>query len=159
MSVEIRSISDGDHEAVRQLLTDRWTGPEILLDGKMVDASRLPGYVALNGTEMVGLVTVIKHETEWEILTLDSLSRWAGTGTLLLDAVVEEARNAGINRLTVRTSNDNLDAFRFYQRRGFRLEHVAQGVIDRERAQKPEIPMRGDYGIPIHDEVLFARAI
>jgi GNAT superfamily N-acetyltransferase len=159
MSVVIRPIRDDDYEAVRELLTSRWAGPEILLDGEMVDATRLPGYTAYAGGDLVGLVTLIKRDGEWEILTLDSLSRWGGTGTLLLDAVIDEARSAGINRLTVRTSNDNLDAFRFYQRRGFRLENVAQGVIDREREEKPEIPLRGDYGIEIHDEVLFARAL
>ncbi|MEJ8472696.1 GNAT family N-acetyltransferase [Roseibium algae] len=159
MSVEIRQIQDEDHVAVRQLLVERWTGPEIMLDDQTVDASRLPGYVAVVGDEFAGLVTVIKREGEWEILTLDSLNRWAGTGTLLLDAVVKEARETDVPRLTVRTSNDNLDAFRFYQRRGFRMERVAQGVIDREREQKPEIPVRGDHGIPIHDEVLFARAL
>ncbi len=159
MSVEIRPIEDEDHGAVRTLLTERWTGPEILLDGQMVDASCLPGYIAIAGDEVAGLVTIIKRPQEWEILTLDSLSRWGGTGTLLLDAVVADARETGISRLTVRTSNDNLDAFRFYQRRGFRMERVAQGVIDKERDQRPEIPVRGDYGIPIHDEVLFARAV
>ncbi|MBO6757406.1 MAG: GNAT family N-acetyltransferase [Roseibium sp.] len=159
MSVTVRAIKDEDHAAVHQLLTERWTGPEIMLDGDVVDASRLPGYVAFAGPDLVGLVTLIKRPAEWEILTLDSLSRWAGTGTMLLDAVVEEARSSGISRLTVRTSNDNLDAFRFYQRRGFRLERIAQGVIDAERELKPEIPLRGDYGIEIHDEVLFARAL
>jgi len=159
MSVIIRRINESDKEAVFQLLAERWAGPEMLLDGEIVDASALPGYVAYAGDELVGLVTLIKRDGEWEILTLDSLNRWGGTGTQLLNAVVEEARAAGIDRLTVRTSNDNLDAFRFYQRRGFRLERVAQGVIDAEREKKPEIPMRGDYGIEIHDEVLFARGL
>jgi len=159
MSVIIRRINDSDKEAVFQLLAERWAGPEMLLDGEIVDASALPGYVAYAGMQLVGLVTLIKRDGEWEILTLDSLNRWGGTGTQLLNAVVEEARAAGIVRLTVRTSNDNLDAFRFYQRRGFRLERVAQGVIDAEREKKPEIPMRGDYGIEIHDEVLFARGL
>ncbi|WP_417686521.1 GNAT family N-acetyltransferase [Roseibium sp.] len=159
MSVEVRPIEEEDHGAARQLLTERWTGPEILLDGQVVDASRLPGYIAIAGSEVAGLVTVIKRAQEWEILTLDSLSRWGGTGTLLLDAVVKEARDAGMKRLTVRTSNDNLDAFRFYQRRGFRMERIAPGVIDKERELRSEIPMRGDYGIPIHDEVLFARSL
>lgn len=159
MSVIIRRINESDKEAVFQLLAERWAGPEMLLDGEIVDASALPGYVAYAGDELVGLVTLIKRDGEWEILTLDSLNRWGGTGTQLLNAVIEEARTAGIDRLTVRTSNDNLDAFRFYQRRGFRLERVAQGVIDAEREKKPEIPMRGDYGIEIHDEILFARGL
>ena len=159
MSVTIRPIEENDQETVRELLTNRWAGPEIMLDDEMVDASKLPGFLAMSDGEMVGLVTLIKRPDEWEILTLDSLSRWGGTGTQLLDAVIELARSNGIERLTVRTSNDNLDAFRFYQRRGFRLERIVQGVIDKERELKPDLPLRGDYGIEIHDEVLLARTL
>ena len=159
MSIVTRRIADADKEAVFQLLADRWAGPEMLLDGEIIDASALPGFVAYAGDELVGLVTLIKRDHEWEILTLDSLNRWHGTGTLLLNAVVDDARASGVDRLTVRTSNDNLDAFRFYQRRGFRLERIAQGVIDAEREKKPDIPLRGDYGIEIRDEVLFARSL
>lgn len=159
MSVSIRAILDTDYDAVHALLLDRWTGASFLLDGEVVDASRLPGFIAKAEGETAGLVTLIKREREWEILTLDSLSRWQGTGTLLLNAVITDAREAGIKRVLVRTSNDNLDAFRFYQRRGFRLEKIAQGVIDEERELKPEIPLVGDYGIEIHDEVTFARAL
>ncbi|MCV0429555.1 MAG: GNAT family N-acetyltransferase [Roseibium sp.] len=159
MPVIIRPTEDRDQTAVHQLLTERWTAPEIMLDGEMYDASRLPGYVALDGKNLVGLVTLIKRDGEWEILTLDSINRWGGVGSQLLDAVVTEARARNVPRLTVRTSNDNLDAFRFYQRRGFRFERIGQGVIDREREQKPGIPLRGDYGIEIRDEILFARPL
>jgi len=159
MPVIIRPTEDRDHADVHQLLVNRWTAAEIMLDNEMIDASRLPGYVAYDGDELVGLVTLIKRDGEWEIVTLDSLNRWGGVGSQLLDAVVSEARANNIPRLTVRTSNDNLDAFRFYQRRGFRLEAVAPGVIDQEREVKPSIPLRGDYGIELHDEVLFARAL
>lgn len=159
MPVIIRPTEEKDHADVHQLLTERWTAPEIMLDDDMVDASRLPGFVAYDGDELVGLVTLIKRDGEWEILTLDSINRWGGVGSQLLDAVSTEARQLNVPRLTVRTSNDNLDAFRFYQRRGFRLEKIGQGVIDRERELKPGIPLRGDYGIEIHDEVLFARTL
>ncbi|MBG6164769.1 GNAT superfamily N-acetyltransferase [Labrenzia sp. EL_195] len=159
MPVIIRATEDKDHDDVHQLLRERWAGPEMLLDGENVDASRLPGFVAYDGNDLVGLVTLIKRENEWEILTLDSINRWGGVGSQLLDAIVTEARAKNMPRLIVRTSNDNLDAFRFYQRRGFRIERVAQGVIDAERQKKPEIPLRGDYGIEIRDEVLFARTL
>ncbi|MEP1932631.1 MAG: GNAT family N-acetyltransferase [Roseibium sp.] len=159
MSVTIRATTAEDHPDVLKLLLQRWTSPDILIDGEMIDASRLPGYTAWSNNELVGLVTLIKRENEWEILTLDSINRWGGVGSLLLDAAIDEIKSTGIDRLTVRTSNDNLDAFRFYQRRGFRLERIGQGVIDRERELKPGIPLRGDYGIEIHDEVLFALSL
>jgi hypothetical protein len=53
------------------------------------------------------------------------------------------------------TSNDNLDAIRFYQRRGLRLVAVHPGAIDQAREIKPAIPLVGHYGIPIRDELEF----
>ncbi len=159
MSIQIRAIEPEDREQVVELLVNRWTSPEQLLDGEVVDASKLPGYLALNEGRLVGMITLIKRESEWEILTLDSLQRWGGIGTLLLDAAVDAARHADVGRIMVRTSNDNLDAFRFYQRRGFHLEKVVQGVIDEERKLNPEIPVTGLHGIPLRDEVIFGRDI
>ena len=57
-------------------------------------------------------------------------------------------------RLWVITTNDNIDALRFYQRRGFCLVCVHRGAVDRSRASlKPEIPLAGNYGIPLRDEL------
>jgi hypothetical protein len=51
------------------------------------------------------------------------------------------------------TTNDNLDAIRFYQRRDMRIAAVAPGAADEARRIKPSIPEIGDYGIPIRDEI------
>jgi hypothetical protein len=52
------------------------------------------------------------------------------------------------------TTNDNLDALRFYQRRGFRISAVRPRAVERARATlKPEIPEVGAYGIPVRDEI------
>jgi hypothetical protein len=51
--------------------------------------------------------------------------------------------------LTVTTTNDNLEALRFYQRRGFRLAAVDPGAVERGRRLKPEVPLLGNHGIPI----------
>ncbi len=79
MSIQIRAIEPEDREQVVELLVNRWTSPEQLLDGEVVDASKLPGYLALNEGRLVGMITLIKRESEWEILTLDSLQRWGGS--------------------------------------------------------------------------------
>jgi hypothetical protein len=55
-------------------------------------------------------------------------------------------------------TNDNVDAPRFYRRRGFCLVKVHRGVVDRSRASlKPEIPAVGAYGIPLRDEIELER--
>ncbi|WP_215909533.1 hypothetical protein [Streptacidiphilus fuscans] len=51
------------------------------------------------------------------------------------------------------TTNDNLDALRFYQRRGLRIVGVAPGAVDAARRFKPSIPVTGEYGIPLRDEL------
>ena len=58
------------------------------------------------------------------------------------------------------TTNDNLDALRFYQRRGFRLAELRPGAVDRARERlKPEIPRTGEHGIPLRDELVLEMAL
>ena len=59
----------------------------------------------------------------------------------------------GGGRLWLVTTNDNLDALRFYQRRGLRITAVAAGAVDEARKIKPGIPLLGDHGIAIRDEI------
>jgi len=63
-------------------------------------------------------------------------------------------------RLWVLTTNDNLDALRFYQRRGFRLARLRAGAVDdARRTLKPEIPVAGDHGIRIRDELILEKEV
>lgn len=71
----------------------------------------------------------------------------------LLDALLEAARRGGCRRLWLITTNDNLNALRFYQRRGWRLVAVHAGAVDEARKVKPQISVIGEDGIPIHDEI------
>jgi RimJ/RimL family protein N-acetyltransferase len=86
-------------------------------------------------------------------VTLNAIERRVGIGTLLIDAAANKARRSGCHEVRLTTTNDNVDALRFYQRRGFRLAELRPGAVDRSRLEKPEIPRTGDYGIPLHDEI------
>jgi hypothetical protein len=56
--------------------------------------------------------------------------------------------------MIVVTTNDNVDALRFYQRRGFSLAALHTGAVDKSRMLlKPEIPKLGEYEIPLRDEL------
>ena len=80
--------------------------------------------------------------------------RVTGVGTALVEAVRARALDAGCGLLWVVTTNDNVDALRFYQRRGFRLARLRTGAVDESRETvKPEIPAIGDHGIPLRDEI------
>jgi N-acetylglutamate synthase-like GNAT family acetyltransferase len=95
-----------------------------------------------------------------EILTLHSDRRWSGIGTDLVAAVEEIAVSRGCRRLWLVTTNDNVDALRFYQRRGFRVAALHPGAVDRSRAElKPEIPAVGEHGIALHDELVLDKPL
>lgn len=72
----------------------------------------------------------------------------------MVEAVGQLTAQQGCIRLWVIATNDNVDALRFYQRRGFCLVAVHRGAIDRSSTDlKPEIPVVGAYGIPLRDEI------
>ena len=116
--------------------------------------ARLPGFVALRDGEIVGHISYRGEGARCEIVSIDAEPQHAGIGSRLLDAVVEAARAEGFKVAWLTTTNDNLDAIRFYQRRGFRLSALRRGAVDEARSTlKPAIPEVGSYGIPMHDEL------
>jgi len=122
--------------------------------GELVESTDHPALLVWSEEEVVGVATYVINGDDCELLTLHARSRFQGTGTALLTAVQAVARRAGCTRLRVVTTNDNVDALRFYQRRGFRLARLRPGAVDENRVElKPEIPTSGAYGIPLRDEV------
>ncbi len=65
----------------------------------------------------------------------------------------------GCRRLHVVTTNDNVDALRFYQKRGFVLCELRRDAITAGRRLKPTIPWLGTYGIPLRDELELERVL
>jgi mannose-6-phosphate isomerase-like protein (cupin superfamily) len=120
--------------------------------GAAIDVLALPGFVAEEGGRPVGLLTYRRAGAECELAFLAAVERRRGVGTALLRALVEEV--GGGARIWVVTTNDNLDALRFYQRRGFTLCAVRPGAVDEARRRlKPQLSAVGDFGIPLRDEL------
>ena len=94
-----------------------------------------------------------------ELITLDAIRANQGVGTALIEALASRLRAEGVSMLRVTTTNDNLNALRFYQRRSFRLKALGPGGVDEGRRLKPSIPAVGEYGIPIRDQLELERQI
>jgi ribosomal protein S18 acetylase RimI-like enzyme len=149
----VRSVSAADRPAVDAFLADNDADAVARL-GEMVDAREQEALLAEVDGRLAGVATMVQHEGEMELLTLHATERHRGVGTALLTAVVDEARARGCHGLWLITTNDNVDALRFYQRRGLRLARLHAGAVDVSRAAlKPWIPETGDHGIPIRDEI------
>ena len=76
-----------------------------------------------------------------------------GIGTALVEKVICKAKSLGAKRLWLITTNDNIEALGFYQKRGFSLVGVHCNAIEYSRKLKPEIPKTGNHSIPIRDEI------
>ncbi len=126
--------------------------------GELVDALARPAVVAFDAGAVAGVLTYDVVGDSCEILTLHAARQWSGVGSALVAMVARLAAAAGCRRLWVLTTNDNVDALRFYQRRGFRLSDIRYGAVDQaRRTLKPQISMTGNYGIPIRDEIELAQ--
>ncbi|MFN8591112.1 MAG: GNAT family N-acetyltransferase [Thermomicrobiales bacterium] len=151
--VAIRATSERDQPWLRAWFRDHWGSEILVLRETVYHPWRLPGFVAEQGPRPVGLLTYRLADDEGEIMTLDSLLSGRGIGSALITRAVTTARAAGCRRLVVVTTNDNMNALRFYQKRGFALAALRPGAVTRGRRLKPEIPLRGDDDIPIRDEL------
>jgi ribosomal protein S18 acetylase RimI-like enzyme len=142
------------HDAwVTALLTERWGSTHVVTRGQFHDALSLPGFVALIDGENAGLITYYIANGECEVVTLDSVVQGVGVGTALLETVRRIAEERRCERLWLVTTNDNVEALRFYQKRGLRILAIHREAIEESRDMKPEIPEIGMHGIPIRDEI------
>jgi ribosomal protein S18 acetylase RimI-like enzyme len=121
--------------------------------GKTHHIQDLGALIAWNGDTRVGAATYHMGQQDCELLSINATVEGLGVGTALLTALEQMVRQTGLRRVWLITSNDNLDALRFYQRRGYRIVAVYPNAIDEARKIKPSIPMVGYYDIPIHDEL------
>ena len=148
----VRPYAPGDRRWAEGLLEENMGGSRVARLGEVIDPVELPGLVAERDGERLGLLTYIVDGDQFEVLSLHCRVENVGAGSALLAAVAELARGRGCRRLWLLTTNDNLHALGFYQRRGLRLCALHAGALDRDRALKPEIPqVNPDNRIPMRD--------
>jgi ribosomal protein S18 acetylase RimI-like enzyme len=159
--VDIRMLEPTDLQAAIDLLDRELGGRQQARLGTLHDVLALPGVGAWDAHRLVGVATyaVQGEGAELAAIAVSSGHRLRGIGTQLIDAVVTAARSAGAHNVWLVTTNDNVDALRLYQRRGFRLSELHAGGVDRARALKPAIPREGSYGIPIRDELVLTLTV
>lgn len=149
----IKRIESSWRPWIANILTERWGSARIVTRGVVHNADQLPGFIAFLGDQPVGLLTFNVSGSECEIISLDSMVEKRGIGSALVETIRKEAVDRGCKRLWLITTNDNLPALRFYQKRGYRLAAVHPNALDESRQLKPEISHTGMDGIPLRDEI------
>jgi GNAT superfamily N-acetyltransferase len=151
--MNVRAREEKDVASVAAFLAENDTA-RAARRGELLNALDYPALIAEEDGRLLGVLTYIVRGNECEVFTLHTAEQWRGAGTALIDEIERIAAQHGCTRLWLITTNDNLEALRFYQRRGFRLAELYPGAVVSSRAHlKPEIPELGEFGIPLRDEI------
>ena len=151
--ISVRQLTVDDLPRLREFWKEHWGDEFVVAHGVIYYPDTLDGFIALDGNEWIGEITYAFLENECEIVSLDSTRQGMGVGTMLIHNVVKEARKKDCRRIFLITTNDNLNALGFYQKRGFELVAVHRGALDKSRKIKPGIPLMGANNIPLRDEI------
>jgi len=152
-TIAIRKLDVTFREWARRVLVEHWNGPWIVTRGRSIDASELPGLVAIQDGKPIGLLTYQIRGISCELVTLNALVPELRIGSLLVQELKQLATQMECARIWLVTTNDNTQALRFYQRNGFILTALHQNALEKSRLLKPQIPLIGIDGIPLRDEL------
>lgn len=153
MDFIIQKIGQNDREIIAEVMRENWGDETIVVHGERFHSESLDGIKAVSGNEVIGFLHYQVRGDECEILTLISLQENQGVGSALIAEVESIARKNRCQKLNLITTNDNLHALGFYQRRGFHLSALFPNQLEVSRQLKPAIPEMGDNNIPLRDEI------
>ncbi|GEB77023.1 GNAT family N-acetyltransferase [Sporolactobacillus inulinus] len=151
MKWTIERIQPGDREKIIQLVINNWGSEVMVVHDECFHLAEQPGFLAKGGQQILGLLTYrIDQNTDAELLSLDSFQENVGIGSALVKRFL---RIEGPKRFYLTTTNDNVRALQFYQKRGFTLCTLRRNAVQHARQLKPEIPLVAENGIPIEHEL------
>lgn len=149
----VEPLNPAQHQRAADWIAQRWGSEIMVVHDQVFRPAELPGFIAVDGDQWLGLLTYHVAGDACEIVTLDTDRPNQGIGTALIEAARQAAQQAGCRRLWLISTNDNTAALRFYQKRGFTLVAIHRDAVTRSRQIKPEIPQIGNDDIPMRDEI------
>jgi ribosomal protein S18 acetylase RimI-like enzyme len=155
--VLVREATDADGPAVRELFQRDFGRTRIVAFGEVMDVDSMPALVAVMTDDPSGALAYRLHGDALHIVALATDPMWqrSGVGGHLLAEAELLARRLGLTRLVVCTTNDNLPALHFYQRRGYRLtDLIPESVVVHTHQVQA-----GFAGIPVRDEIRLEKRI
>ena len=151
--MQIQQINQMNRKNVNEFILKQWYSMVMVVHGESISLENADGWFASEDEIIIGLITYRIVNSEMEILSLDSLREKNGIGTALINKAIEVAKNKDCTRIKLITTNDNLSALQFYQKRGFEMVRLYRNAVDKSRIVKPQIPSIGEGGIPIRHEI------
>lgn len=153
MTFRIEEITAEDKKPVLDIIKTFWGDEAIIVHDKVFHTSELAGLKAVENREIIGVLQYRIQDEKCEILTFASMKPGRGAGTALINKLEKIARRYRCRFISLITTNDNLSALGFYQRRGFHITALYPDQVTKSRLIKPGIPEVGENGITIRDKL------
>ena len=157
--MECERINSLNRSLVNTFIKEHWYTTTMIIRGRVIDMTKTEGFFFRDGKSIIGLITYLVYDNILEIASLDSLRENQGIGSKLIETVIHEAKERKVRKIVLITTNDNINAIRFYQKRGFDMVHLFRNALDISRKLKPEIPLIGENSIPLRHEIEFELSI
>ena len=141
-----------DNKAVSEIIKG-WGSDIIVTRGKCYRAEDLDGILVYDNGKIIGL-GLYRIKRDCEIVLLETFVQNKGIGTQIIEKIKEIAKSKNCKRIWLITTNANINALGFYQKRGFHISNIYKNAMEKSRKIKPEIP-RMENGIEIRDEIEF----
>jgi ribosomal protein S18 acetylase RimI-like enzyme len=153
---QIREKLTTDNTWIADVATKLWGSIKIISKNHIYNILDLPSFTIVSNGKPCGFIAYAKERDETEIVALYSASEKQGFGTALIERVKNIAKQNKCQSVWLMTTNDNTQALRFYQKRGFFIKAIWINTIEEQRKIKPTIPLLGNDGIQIRDEIELA---
>jgi GNAT superfamily N-acetyltransferase len=149
--VMVREATDDDRPGARELFERDFGSTRIVAFGQVMNIDEMPALVAVmsNGPEGALAYRLLGDALHIVALATDPMWQRAGVGGYLVAEAELIARRLNLSRVVVTTTNDNLPALYFYQRRGYRLTALVPNSVTLHTEQIHD----GFAGIPVRDEL------
>jgi ribosomal protein S18 acetylase RimI-like enzyme len=149
--VMVREATEADRVAARALFDQDFGRTKIVAFGEVMDIEQMPALVAIMHDGLSGALAYRLLGDALHIVALATDPMWqrSGVGGHLIAEAELLARRLELTHLVVSTTNDNLPALYFYQRKGYRLTEL---VPDSVLIHTHQV-VAGFAGIPARDEI------
>jgi N-acetylglutamate synthase-like GNAT family acetyltransferase len=150
--MEFIEKTQNDNKAVSEIIKE-WGSDILITRGKCYRAEDLDGILVYENGKIIGL-GLYKLKRDCEIVLLETFVQNKGIGTQIIEKIKEISKVKNCKRIWLITTNANISALEFYQKRGFHISNIYKNAIEKSRKIKPEIP-KMENGIEIRDEIEF----
>ena len=159
--VLVRPAEPAEKDATVALYQRDFGHTDLLQFGEIIPLEPLPAFVAEVRGELAGALAYRWMPDAIHIVALATDPMWqrSGVGGQLVEAAEGAARRKGVQRIVVATTNDNLPALYFYQRRGYHISEVVTGAMGADLARRYPEGVMGFAGIPVRDEIRLEKPV